>query len=521
MLKDQMRSALERRRERSTLRSLTVRDTTARRAEASSASSSATSSITVEPLADFSSNDYLSLASSSEMREAFVERVLRARTHPLGSTGSRLLDGNSSEHEELEHRLMRFFESPAALFFGSGFEANVSIFSTLPQPGDLILYDELIHASVHDGMRQSRAAHCLAFKHNDLGDLERTLRQFCCVDSSSASGLQVRTDFAQRLRRRQSNVFIAVEAVYSMDGDLCPLPSLVRFAERCVPKECLQIVVDEAHSTGTYGAQGRGLAHALGLHQHDRVHIRLATFGKACGASGAVVLCEPLVREYLINYARPFIFSTAPPAAVVMAAHSAIDMFEREDVGDRRRTQMVDMTNLLIASLREAVLYAATSRPEDRSGRALLALVPALAQPADGRASEVEQDPTALLAPSPIVPLLTPFPRPLSAYLQSRGFLVRPITYPTVPLGQDRVRICVHAGNTEQQIRGLGAAVREWVDLIHAQARTKSSAFDGSTVGAPRIERRSSKSSLAETPATVSALPRESRRTEVPIRPKL
>ncbi|KAE8207404.1 hypothetical protein CF327_g7352 [Tilletia walkeri] len=483
MLEDQMRAALERRRQRSTLRSLTVRDTTARRISTTAVSAPEDSEPAggtptgAEPLADFSSNDYLSLASTVEMREAFVKKILNARSNPLGSTGSRLLDGNSIEHEQLEHRLANFFQAPSALFFGSGFEANVSIFSALPQPGDLILYDELIHASAHDGMRQSRAGHRVGFRHNDMDDLERVLRSFVEVgDNTSASTSSSmsaedeelqgqRATFAHALRRRQRNVFIAVESVYSMDGDLCPLPSLIALAERWVPRECLHIVVDEAHSTGTYGPQGRGLCVGLGLPSSDSVRVRLATFGKACGASGGVVLCDPLTREYLINYARPFIFSTAPPQAVLMAAHCSIDMLEREDVGGRRRTEMVERTRLLLEELRGVVEYAArtggTAEAEDR--RPLLALVPALRE---DHAPQPNDDPTIRLPPSPIVPLLTPYPRPLSAHLQARGFLVRPITYPTVPMGQDRVRICVHAGNSEAEVRGLGKAVREWVDGV-------------------------------------------------------
>ncbi|CAD6983854.1 hypothetical protein A4X06_0g6139 [Tilletia controversa] len=307
MLEDQMRAALERRRQRSTLRSLTVLDTTARRTnlvathddrhpsssssssrERGGAASSQGEAPPPRPLADFSSNDYLSLASSAEMREAFVGRVMSARENPLGSTGSRLLDGNSVEHEQLEHRLSTFFQSPSALFFSSGFEANVSIFSALPQAGDLIVYDELIHASVHDGMRTSRARFRVPFGHNDLGDLERVLRAFCREGAGDGKGVQLasgststlseegdddthaRISFAQALQRRQRNVFIAVESVYSMDGDLCPLANLVTLAERYVPRECLHIIVDEAHSTGLYGPSGRGLP-TSGREECDRL----------------------------------------------------------------------------------------------------------------------------------------------------------------------------------------------------------------------------------------------------------
>ncbi|KAK0568210.1 hypothetical protein OC861_002153 [Tilletia horrida] len=469
MLADQIRDALARRRARSTLRALTVHDTTARRipdrvgeAGEVAASSSAAPTLTSDDqrLVDFSSNDYLSLASSQEMRQAFVQRVLSASSNPLGSTGSRLLDGNSVEHEQLEQRLAHFFQAPSALFFGSGFEANVSIFSTLPQPGDLILYDELIHASVHDDQSSSTAVPC---------------------SSSSSWSTDVDAEtcarFALALQGRQANVFVAVESVYSMDGDICPLPALLDLVERYVPQECLHVVVDEAHSTGIYGPGGRGLCAELGVHgkpnpySRDRVRVRLATFGKACGASGAAVLCDPLLREYMINYARPFIFSTAPPQAVVMAAHSSLDMLEREDVGGKRRRLVVERTQELLDGLRRIAGDVAGSEGSLK-GRPLVALVPSLAStPADPFAT-----PHPVLPPSPIVPLLTPHPRQLSAYLRSRGFLVRPISYPTVPLGQDRVRICLHSANTKDQVGSLCTAVRDWVE-----ERSKASA----TISAP------------------------------------
>ncbi|KAK0552043.1 hypothetical protein OC846_002482 [Tilletia horrida] len=501
MLADQIRDALARRRARSTLRALTVHDTTARRipdrvgeAGEVAASSSAAPTLTSDDqrLVDFSSNDYLSLASSQEMRQAFVQRVLSASSNPLGSTGSRLLDGNSVEHEQLEQRLAHFFQASSALFFGSGFEANVSIFSTLPQPGDLILYDELIHASVHDGMRQSRAAHRIPFRHNDLGHLERLLKGFCtwtdqssstaasCSSSSSRSNdvdAETCARFALALQGRQVNVFVAVESVYSMDGDICPLPALLDLVERHVPQECLHVVVDEAHSTGIYGPGGRGLCAELGVHgkpnpySRDRVRVRLATFGKACGASGAAVLCDPLLREYMINYARPFIFSTAPPQAVVMAAHSSLDMLEREDVGGKRRRLVVERTQELLDGLRRIAGDVAGSEGSLK-GRLLVALVPSLAS----TTADPFATPHPVLPPSPIVPLLTPHPRQLSAYLRSRGFLVRPISYPTVPLGQDRVRICLHSANTKDQVGSLCTAVRDWVE-----ERSKASA----TISAP------------------------------------
>jgi 8-amino-7-oxononanoate synthase len=222
------------------------------------------------PLVDFSSNDYLSLSTYPPLRDHFLH-TLNTASQILGSGGSRLLDGTHDAHVQLEARLARFFrplhdQSPTttALLFNSGFDANVALFSALPQPDDWIVYDALVHASVHDGMRASRVppSRRVPFEHSCVRDLEAKLGR---IDS------------------RGGTVFVALEALYSMDGDLAPLPQILRTVERLVPAERRCVIVDEAHSTGVYGS-GRGLVEQLGL--GDRVHVRLHTFGKAMASSG-------------------------------------------------------------------------------------------------------------------------------------------------------------------------------------------------------------------------------------------
>jgi len=213
---------------------------------------------------DFSSNDFLSLSTNPQYRRDFLA-ALGHKDLPLGSTGSRLLDGNSDLAEALEHDIAAFHHAEAGLLTNSGFDANVSIFAFLPQPEDVIVYDELIHASVHDGMRQSRAKQRLAFKHNDVGDLGRILES-CAVPNSSR------------------NVFVAVETVYSMEGDLAPLSEIVNLIESLFPSKNAYLVVDEAHATGIYGPNGSGRVCELGL--ESKVPIRLHTFGKALASNG-------------------------------------------------------------------------------------------------------------------------------------------------------------------------------------------------------------------------------------------
>lgn len=243
---------------------------------------------------DFASNDYLGLAGSDVLRAAASDAL--ARGVPVGAGGSRLLRGNDAEHQLLEAAAAAFFGTEAALFMGGGFTANQAIFSALPQQGDLVLYDALIHASTHDGMRLGRAE-SRSFAHSDVEDAARVLRDW-------------------RTTGGTGQVWIAVEAVYSMDGDLAPLDALMALADATGAV----LVVDEAHSTGVFGDMGRGLAHNIA--QRPNV-LSLHTCGKALGASGALICGARVLVETLINKARGFIYATAPSplnAALVRAA---------------------------------------------------------------------------------------------------------------------------------------------------------------------------------------------------------
>ncbi|CAI4212326.1 unnamed protein product [Parascedosporium putredinis] len=211
--------------------------------------------LTVVPpnCADFSSNAYLSLATRGDIQ--------RDKPPLLGSGGSRLLDGNSDFAENLEREIASFHRAQAGLLFNSGFDANVGLFSCVPQPQDTIVYDELIHASVHDGMR----------------GVGRSARYLLPITKTLASE-------DEHVRNGARNVFIAVEGVYSMDGDVAPLQEIVECVESLLPHGNGYIIVDEAHSTGIIGERGRGLVCALGL--ENRVWARLHTFGKAMSCSG-------------------------------------------------------------------------------------------------------------------------------------------------------------------------------------------------------------------------------------------
>lgn len=221
---------------------------------------------------DFSSNDFLSLATNSSLKAAFLAELSDSDL-PVGSGGSRLLDGNSSYAEALEQEIAEFHRAECGLLFNSGFDANAGFFACVPQKGDVIVYDELIHASVHDGMRLSQASRTLPFRHNNVEHLREILEELVTEERRGYALLQ-----------GESHVFVAVEAVYSMDGDLAPLTDIVTTVEEVLGPQGGYVVVDEAHATGVLGHHGRGLVCSQGLEK--RVFARLHTFGKALGCNG-------------------------------------------------------------------------------------------------------------------------------------------------------------------------------------------------------------------------------------------
>ncbi|KAL0065494.1 hypothetical protein AAF712_007558 [Marasmius tenuissimus] len=264
---------------------------------------------------DFTSNDYLSLTTSPTLH-THVLRTLQHSPHILGSGGSRLLV-NPHTHDSFERRVERVFnvspttEGRSVILFNSGYDANVSFFSTVPQPGDTVVYDELIHASVHDGMRAGcRAERRVSFGHNDVEDLRGVLRR----QQEGMGG----------------TVFVAVESLYSMDGTFAPLREFVDVLEEEMVSRGGDgyLVVDEAHATGVYGPKGRGRVALEGLEGHPRVLARLCTFGKALGGSGALLISTPLITKYLLNYARPLVYTTALSNMVVIAAGCSFDLLE-------------------------------------------------------------------------------------------------------------------------------------------------------------------------------------------------
>ena len=265
---------------------------------------------------DFTSNDYLGLAESQRLRESVVSALERGI--PVGAGGSRLLRGNHSEHETLEAEAATFFRSERMLYFGSGYAANLAVLATLPQRNDLIVYDELIHASAHAGIAAGRSSSA-SVPHNDLDAMEDVIRKWRQADG-------------------KGHPWIVVESLYSMDGDKAPLAGLMELADRYDGF----LFVDEAHATGVHGTDGRGFA--AELEGRDNVVV-LHTCGKALGAEGALVGASGILCDYLINHARPFIYATAPSPLMAAVVREALKILSDEPERRRKLHSMIACAN--------------------------------------------------------------------------------------------------------------------------------------------------------------------------------
>jgi len=347
-------------------------------------------------LIDFCSNDYLGFSRSKILAKRIKETEDKYHGALIGSTGSRLISGNTRFCEELEDRVAKFHHAESGLIFNSGYDANLGIFSSIPQRGDTILYDQLVHASIRDGIRLS-FARAYSFEHNNLEDLER------------------------RLKLSTGNIFVAAESVYSMDGDSAPLPEMVELCN-CYGAN---LVVDEAHATGVFGERGEGKVVKLGLEK--KVFVRLHTFGKALGCHGAIVVGSKALRSYLINFARSFIYTTALPFHSLISISCAYDLLYSDE--EER------------AKLRDRISYF-----KDKSFQQLA----------------LSDHHKLIRSDSAIQCLIIPGNENVKMVahdLQVAGFDVRPILHPTVTKGAERLRICLHAFNTENEVDGLMQAL--------------------------------------------------------------
>lgn len=315
----------------------------------------------------------------------------------LGAGGSRLLRGNCEEHEALEAEATRFFRAGTSLFFGSGYIANYSVLTTLPQRGDLLVLDALVHASIHEGARAGRASHQLA-GHNEPQVVEDTIRRW-------------------RAQGGIGRVWIAVESLYSMDGDFCPLEDLVRLADRYDAF----LVIDEAHATGVYGDHGRGLA--ASYEGRDNLLV-VHTCGKALGAAGALVTTSGVLRNFILNRCRPVIFATAPSPLMAVAVREALVILQNRSLDIK--------TNWRVWS-------------RSRTGKCACAVGEVLRPHRLYLISSADNARTMQLA----------------SRLQARSFDIRGIRPPTVPDRTARLRISLTLNVVEDDVRAMLDALFE------------------------------------------------------------
>lgn len=343
---------------------------------------------------DLCSNDYLGLASDPRLKRAVADALADAQA--VGSTGSRLLSGNAREWEYLESEFAEFARTESALYFGSGYAANIGLLSSTLNAGDVVFSDALNHASLIDGIRLSRATREI-YPHGDTGFLEKALRRH-----SQSEGAKI----------------IVTESVFSMEGDVAPIEELVRLAHN----HGAELVIDEAHATGVWGREGAGVAADHGI-TGDALAI-VHTCGKALASAGAFVCCSRTMKDYLVNRARTFVFSTAMPpyfAGQIRAAlHLAIE-------AEPERRHLQEIAELLRAELAAGRIPCGASTSQ---------IIPILCGGNE-----------AALA--------------LAAHLQTNGFAVRAIRPPTVPASTARVRLSLTAKITRGEVERLAQTIRE------------------------------------------------------------
>ena len=355
------------------------------------------------PCLNLSSNDYLGLSIDPRLKAAAAEAL--AQSSRTGSTGSRLLSGNSPEWESLETRFAEFAGTEAALYFGSGYAANIGLLSSILKPGDVVFSDALNHASIIDGIRLSGASKVI-YPHRDVEFLERALRE-----RAGGGGARV----------------IVTETVFSMEGDVAPLEDYWRLAR----DYGAELIVDEAHATGVWGPGGRGVAAAQD--SAGKPFATVHTCGKALASAGAFICGSNTLREYLINHARTFIFSTAPPPYFAGQIRAALALAQ---AADREREHLRSISN----ALREGLIASGF-----HCGDSVTQIVPVTLG-----SNQAAVD--------------------YASRLQADGFGVKPIRPPTVPSGSARIRFSLTANITLDQVR----------DLIEAMVAARTSVPESS-----------------------------------------
>lgn len=344
-------------------------------------------------LIDFASNDYLGFANSEEIFNKTHQYLLENNIKINGATGSRLISGNHNLYQITEDFIANFHQSETALIFNSGYDANVGFFSSVPQRNDVILYDELCHASIRDGILMSNAK-SYKFQHNDFENLEKLI----------TTQLETRNP-------KPETFYVITESVFSMDGDS---PNLEELVTLCEKYNCF-LVIDEAHALGVFGNHGEGLLQSQGL--QDKVFARIMTFGKGLGCHGAAILGSQELKNYLINFARSFIYTTGlspHSVATILMAYQKLKT-EKEAIENLRNNIQFFNQEKMLFGLKPLFVYSKSA-------------IQCAIIPGNEKVKSIANQ------------------------LQNNGFDVKPILSPTVPEGQERLRFCLHSYNSSSQI---------------------------------------------------------------------
>jgi 8-amino-7-oxononanoate synthase len=348
-------------------------------------------------LIDFASNDYIGFAKNEAIFHQTHQLLLDKNIKVNGATGSRLLSGNHVVYEETEAFIAEFHRAESALIFNSGYDANIGFFSAVPQRNDIILYDELCHASIRDGIKMSNAKN-YKFPHNDLEELEKLITKF-----------QPTTD-----NRQPTIVYIVTESVFSMDGDSPNLEELTKLSE----KYNAYLVIDEAHALGVFGQQGEGLVQSLGL--QDKFFARIMTFGKGLGCHGSAILGSNNLKSYLVNFARSFVYTTGlSPHSVATILQSYKQLKKEKDALEKLKSNIIFFNQeKMRLGLKPFFVYSKSAIQ------------------------------CAIISGNEKV-------KNIGSQIQQKDFDVRPILSPTVPEGQERLRFCLHSYNSENEITNV------------------------------------------------------------------
>lgn len=348
-------------------------------------------------LVDFASNDYIGFAHNENLFHQTHQYLLDNNIKTNGATGSRLISGNHNLYQVAENFIAQFYQAEAALIFNSGYDANVGFFSCVPQRNDIILYDELCHASIRDGIQMSHAK-AYKFRHNDTEDLQKLLLKF----EPATRNPQIAT------------IYIVTESVFSMDGDSPNLEALISLCQ----KYNAYLVVDEAHALGVFGEQGKGLVQSLGL--QDEVFACIMTFGKGLGCHGAAILGSAELKSFLVNFARSLIYTTGlspHSVATILVAYQHLAK-EKETLALLKNNIIFFNQEKLRLGLKPMFVYSKSAIQ--------CAIIPG-------------NDKVKTIA----------------TQLQQHGFDVKPILSPTVPEGQERLRFCLHSYNSQAEISNV------------------------------------------------------------------